>query len=166
MGCSEHLENGEKKDAPSIAGLLDDCIPELDLLNTCLDLILMDCTGNVQKGGCPLEVKCARATVPHRVKHVVSLFFVDLENVTAASDLIEMHCSVHGLFRFMSMHAPCALFQAQCGKVKSGKITGLTWAVELHSLSAGSSSLNSDISEFIALKLKKVCPEIQGWHNE
>ena len=76
--CTEHLQQGGKKDAPYIASLFETHLLVLDEQKTLVDLFYFDGASNVQKAGRLLSVKYPRAVCLHGSEHVVSLFFSDL----------------------------------------------------------------------------------------
>jgi hypothetical protein len=73
--CTEHMAEGEKKDASYIADLFDEKVMEYAPMRIFTDVFYFDGASNVKKAGEVLMARFPRTFCFHGGEHVVSLFF-------------------------------------------------------------------------------------------
>jgi Protein of unknown function (DUF 659) len=164
IDCTEHLEDGGKKDAKYIASIFDDHIQELDPKGLYLNAVIFDGASNVQKAGRVLEAKYPQVSVLHGVEHCVSLFFADLSKLGWIEYAIINYRRVYRVFGSGSMHAPYAIFRKQAQTFNGGVKIGLVRAADtrmagyfyaLHRMLRLKPALEATVAsaEFVGLKL-------------
>jgi hypothetical protein len=128
---TDHLTDGNKKDASFIASLFEPWIKKIDPNSTRVDCVFFDGASNVQKGGRILEAMFPRIHVQTCAAHSISLFFADLCNKLWQFRLIiAKYRQVYRLFGSGAMHSPYALFGAQSKAFNSGRKVCLIRAAE------------------------------------
>jgi hypothetical protein len=166
IDCTEHMEEGGKKDAKYIASIFIDHIKELDPLGIHLNAILFDGASNVQKAGRVIEAKYPQVSVLHGIEHVVSLFFADVARLPFLQFLIMNYRRVYRVFGSGSMHGPYAIFQKQAVIFNGGVKLGLIRAADnrmagyftaFHRMLRLKPALEATLAsaDFIGLKLTK-----------
>ena len=73
--CTEHMQDGGKKDASYVATLFEAKVREYDRSNILTDAFFFDGASNVQKAGEILVAKFPHSFCFHHGEHVISLFF-------------------------------------------------------------------------------------------
>jgi hypothetical protein len=81
VDCTNHMQDGGKKDATYIASLFEAKVKEYDPSNTDTDVFFFDGASNVQKAGEVLMAQFPHAFCFHGGEHVVSLFFSSIGKV-------------------------------------------------------------------------------------
>ena len=98
IDCTEHMEEGGKKDATYTASIFIQHIKELDPLGVHLNAMLFDGASNVQKAGRVIEAKYPQVSVLHGIEHVISLFFGDVARLSFLQFLIVNYRRVYRVF--------------------------------------------------------------------
>lgn len=166
IDCTEHLEEGGKKDAKYIASIFEEHIQSLDPNGVHLNAILFDGASNVQKAGRVIEAKYPQVSVLHGVEHVISLFFGDVARLCFVRFLVINYRRVYRVFGSGAMHAPYAIFRKQAQTFNGGVKIGLIRAADtrmagyfyaFHRLLRLRAAVEATISsvEFQSLKLVK-----------
>jgi hypothetical protein len=166
IDCTEHLEEGGKKDAKYIASIFEEHIQSLDPMGVHLNAILFDGASNVQKAGRAIEAKYPQVSVLHGVEHVISLFFGDVAKLCFVRFLVINYRRVYRVFGSGAMHAPYAIFRKQAQTFNGGVKIGLIRAADtrmagyfyaFHRLLRLRAAVEATISsvEFQSLKLVK-----------
>jgi hypothetical protein len=130
IDCTEHMEEGGKKDAKYIAGILEQHIERLDPQGIHLNAVLFDGASNVQKAGRIIEARYPQVSVLHGVEHVVSLFFSDIARLSFIRFLIVNYRRVYRVFGAGAMHAPYAMFRRNATLFNGGTKIGLIRAAD------------------------------------
>jgi len=123
--CSNHLEQGGKKDASYIAEMFDNIVKEYDPNGTLTDAFFFDGASNVQKGGAILVAKHPHSFCFHGGEHVLSLFFASLSKIKPIKLLILKTCRLYNVFGSGAHHAIYAQFMAQSAMYNKGRKVGL-----------------------------------------
>ena len=166
IDCTEHMEEGGKKDAKYIAEIFCQHIDELDPKGVHLNAVLFDGASNVQKAGRVIEAKYPQVSVLHGIEHVVSLFFADVARLPFLQFLILNYRRLYRVFGSGSMHGPYAIFQKQALTFNGGVRLGLIRAADnrmagyftaFHRMLRLKPALEATIAsaEFLSLKLTK-----------
>jgi hypothetical protein len=81
VDCTNHMQEGGKKDASYIASLFEEQVGEYDPDNVNTDVFFFDGASNVQKAGEVLMAKFPHSFCFHGGEHVVSLFFSSIARI-------------------------------------------------------------------------------------
>ena len=79
--CTNHIQDGGRKDAPYIATLFEQKVLEYDPHNFLTDVFFFDGASNVQKAGEILMAKFPHTSCFHGGEHVISLFFASIAKI-------------------------------------------------------------------------------------
>ncbi len=79
--CTKHMQEGGKKDATYISGLIEDKVREYDINDTLTNMFFFDGASNVQKAGKILAEKFSHSFCFHGGEHVVLLFFSSISKI-------------------------------------------------------------------------------------
>ena len=123
--CTEHMQDGGKKDASYIARLFEEEVNKFDPKRSCTDVFFFDGASNVQKAGQVLMAKFPRTFCFHGGEHVVSLFFSSIAKIAPIKVLILKTCRFYNVFGSGANHAIHAQFMAQSAMANKGKKVGL-----------------------------------------
>jgi hypothetical protein len=89
--CTDHMEEGGKKNAAYIAEMFEAKVNEYDAGNLLTDVFFFDGASNVQKAGEVLTAKFPHTFCFHGAEHVVSLFFSSIARIQP----IKVRHSIH-----------------------------------------------------------------------
>ncbi|KAL3772048.1 hypothetical protein ACHAWU_008070 [Discostella pseudostelligera] len=123
--CTDHMEEGVKKNAAYIAEMFEAKVNEYDAGNLLTDVFFFDGASNVQKAGEVLTAKFPHTFCFHGAEHVVSLFFSSIARIQPIKVLILKACRLYQAFGLGSHHGIYAQFIAQSSMANKGKKIGL-----------------------------------------
>jgi len=115
--CTEHMQDGGKKDASYIARLFEEEVIKFDPKRSCTDVFFFDGASNVQKAGQVLMAKFPRTFCFHGGEHVVSLFISSHAKIAPIKVLILKTCRFYNVFGSGANHSTHAQFMAQSAMV-------------------------------------------------
>eukprot|EP00804_Cyclotella_cryptica_P030916 CCRYP_019746-RA/>CCRYP_019746-RA protein AED:0.44 eAED:0.39 QI:0/0/0/1/0/0/2/0/177 len=108
--CTSRLLEGQKKDGTFISNLFLQLLKKLDTLKERTDIVICDGEPNFQLAGRIMQAVFARITVVHRLEHVLSLVFEDIEKIEVVKLLTLQVKRLYWHFGSGSNHKPCAFF--------------------------------------------------------
>ncbi|KAL3766725.1 hypothetical protein ACHAWU_003114 [Discostella pseudostelligera] len=98
VDCTNHMQEGGKKDESYIASLFEAKVAEYDPGNVNTDVFFFDGASNVQKAGEVLMAQFPHSFCFHGGEHVVSLFFSFIAQIPQIKLLIHKTCWLHNVF--------------------------------------------------------------------
>ena len=123
--CTDHLIEGDSKDASAICCMFLPQMAEVDPDLKLFDAIFFDGAGNVQMAGQFLSHHYPRVTVMHGAEHVLSLFFKDIAKLPPIKKVIDIYRLIYHLLGSGSHHAPYAIFWKHAKQFNDGRDIGL-----------------------------------------
>ena len=143
--CTEHLQDGGKKDASYVATLFEAKVREYDRSNILTDAFFFDGVSNVQKAGEILVAKFPHSFCFHGGEHVISLFFSSISKIKPIRLLMLKTCRLYNIFGFGANHGISSQFMLQSAHFNECCELGLlrdagthiaTWFYAMHRFAA------------------------------